>query len=179
MKRLLSLSLPVLLLCIFPQVLRAQSTAGICAFEGADSLAASAYTRPTGLDNSILTTRFKIHYTQSGVHATTLAYAQSIAAYADSSWLIQCTQLGWREPGSDLSNPNNGGDGRYDIYVVSLGSDTNGATPQDLGSSFMLINTNLTGANNRRSTVAHEFSHASQWSYVGFTRSNNWDGKER
>ncbi|MDP2209949.1 MAG: hypothetical protein Q8K98_14425 [Bacteroidota bacterium] len=71
--------------------------------------------RPTlsGTVQYIFTANFKIHYTLSGQDATTLAWAESTAVYAEYCWRI-CDSLGWINPPPDYGE---GGDNRYDIYI--------------------------------------------------------------
>jgi len=71
--------------------------------------------RPTlsGPVVNINTTNFKIHYTLSGTDATTSAWAESVAVYAEHCWST-VSNLGWATPPPDGGN---GGDNRYDIYI--------------------------------------------------------------
>jgi len=71
--------------------------------------------RPTlsGLVLNINTAHFKIHYTLVGDDATTRAWAESTAVYAEYCWR-NCDSLGWISPPPDF---NNGGDNKYDIYI--------------------------------------------------------------
>jgi len=113
---------------------------------------------------------FKIHWTDSGVDATTLAYAQSVAEYADDSWQTECVEMGYFVPPPDGMV---GGDNLYDIYIAqisSLGYTSSGGEfkPPDsthaCSASHIVILRGM-GTNVLKATVAHEFQHAVQMSY--------------
>jgi hypothetical protein len=115
---------------------------------------------------------FKIHWTDSGADATTLAYAQSIADIMDYSWTIQCDSMGYFEPPPDKYA---GGDDRYDIYLMLLSGGTPGYCssggeykPPDsthsCSASYIAIRTGM-GMNLCKATGSHEFQHAVQMSY--------------
>ncbi len=116
---------------------------------------------------------FKIHWTNSGNDATTAAYANNIASAADSSWTVQCDELGFFHPPPDN---NVGGDNKYDIYIKKLSDGTLGYTttygeyrPPDsthrCSASHIVIKNGISNTGTRLSTVAHEFQHAVQMSY--------------
>lgn len=122
--------------------------------------------------------KIRVHYTLSGKDATTLAFAESIATYAQYNWDIQCGQLGWDEPPSDGTM---GGDSRYDIYItdtsLTSGFTTDGqAVPerktsnpnQNEYTSWIQIWKKIIGKNSKyhKFVVSHEFNHASQLSYT-------------
>jgi len=129
------------------------------------------------------TEHFRIHYDTSGTHKIRLwpdtTYRDAVAVAAEYSWAQEVGTLGFRQPPSDLSFPDNGGDGRYDIYVQAL-SGVYGytqpeyyvdGTPQNDATSFLVIDNDYTGFGYAdpllpmRVTVAHEFCHACQFAH--------------
>lgn len=94
--------------------------------------------------------------------------AQSIAkALSDKIW-PQLTILMGREPPSDLGHTDNGGDGRFDIYLVRgigrLGIAGRYWPYCKEVPSYLLIYSDY-DADILKVNVAHEFMHALQWSY--------------
>ncbi len=140
--------------------------------------------------------QFKIHYSTSGTNAVPTAdtspangipdYVEWIAAYADSSYKAEITNLGHRVPPSDGVA---GGDARYDIYTEEMPyygyTQPEGAGPESWNDaiSFVSVHRNFSGfpPNNdpegdqkgaAKVTVAHEYYHAIQFAYdVG---ENSW-----
>lgn len=121
-------------------------------------------------------THVKVHYTTSGVDATTLAYAESTAVYAESCW-ARCTRLGWITPPGDYGA---GGDNLFDIYLRSSGNlgaygvsmyDTaNAAYYPDGWCSWLEICTDsvpqpFSRYGRLKALVAHEFHHSVQQAY--------------
>ncbi|MBT4141088.1 MAG: hypothetical protein HOE48_24485, partial [Candidatus Latescibacteria bacterium] len=123
---------------------------------------------------------FKIHYNTSGLHAVALTdndgnsipdyVDETIAAFEDS-WVKQIDELGYNPPPSD-------GDGVYDIYISSLGTQSVYGLTWPLGSdtilpSYIEVDNNFTDANvyftqgldGLKVTAAHEFFHAIQFGY--------------
>ena len=45
------------------------------------------------------------------------------AAVMDEVWALQVDAYGYRAPKSDLSSKDNGGDGRFDVYLANVGAD--------------------------------------------------------
>lgn len=142
----------------------------ICGQAYVDSLMELGQTlaRPTDLDLTTGTTHILVHYTTTGKNASGLAYAQSVAAAAESSWAIQVGVLGWHEP---LSDGGASGDTRLDFFI----RDTNaaesfvyqGVTASDpsgtrSASSYCTIAKWLPNIDRVRYAVAHEFNHACQ-----------------
>ncbi|MBD3276975.1 MAG: hypothetical protein GF388_01635, partial [Candidatus Aegiribacteria sp.] len=116
---------------------------------------------------------FKIHWTDSGADAVTYGYAECIALAADSSWQVQCNELGFIQPPPDNGV---GGDDLYDIYICYLTGGTLGYTSpsgeyhppdstQNCSASHIVMNSNISGTGQRNCTVSHEFQHAVQMSY--------------
>lgn len=137
----------------------------------------SRYTYATQ-EESLSTGHFKIHYTLLGSDATTLAYATEIAVYAESSYVVECLQMGFTPPPTDGVC---GGDSLWDIYIRAITAA--GFTERDdsvAGEnrwiSHVSIRSNLTDANARREVVAHEFHHMIQFGYSknDFLGTGNW-----
>ena len=136
--------------------------------------------RPT-LSGSVsyrVKTHFRIHYTTSGVDATTLRYAELTAVHAETSW-ARAVRLGWNTPPPDQ---NVGGDNLYDIYIRAL-SGYAGVTPPDSAytalypdgsSSWIEIIPNEDTLGNLQTLVGHEFHHACQESYSVYERPLWW-----
>jgi len=55
-----------------------------------------------------------VHFDTIGQRATSRAYAESVAVYAEEAWRVQIDSLGQTPPPPD---DGRGGDDRYDIYV--------------------------------------------------------------
>jgi squalene-hopene/tetraprenyl-beta-curcumene cyclase len=126
--------------------------------------------RPPFGPDTVSTAHFIIHYTTTGQHQTTRAYAESVAIYAEYCWQRQIEDLNWASPPPDN---NAGGDDRYDIYIRVISDSVMGrAIPDgrysdpypDGQRSYIEINTGLDW-NSLRVTVAHEFNHACQFRY--------------
>lgn len=116
---------------------------------------------------------FKIHWTNSGSDSTTYGYALSIALAADSSWAVQCDQMGFFEPPPDNGV---GGDDLYDIYIVQLTGGVIGYascageyqppdSTHDCSASHIVVHNYIEDLGQRNCVVAHEFQHAIQASY--------------
>jgi len=115
---------------------------------------------------------FKIHWTDSGIDASSLGYAQSLGGYFDFIYPYECDTLGYFEPPPDNMV---GGDNRYDIYILECGGGTLGYTscggeykPPDsthLCSASFIAMDNDNSVNLSKVTGAHEFQHAVQMSY--------------
>ncbi|MCD4775337.1 MAG: T9SS type A sorting domain-containing protein [Candidatus Aegiribacteria sp.] len=116
---------------------------------------------------------FKIHWTNSGVDATSYSYAYTVAVAADSSWQVECNEMNFIYPPPDNGV---GGDDLYDIYICHLEGGTLGYTSrngeyhppdssQACSASHVVIGNSITNVGCRNCTVAHEFQHAIQFSY--------------
>ncbi len=115
---------------------------------------------------------FRIHYTTTGTDASSLTYANNIAAYCDNSWVTECETMGYFVPPSDNGA---GGDNLYDIYIKNAGTGICGycssggeykpadSTHASSASHIVISNTQGTALN--QVTAAHEFQHAIQSSY--------------
>lgn len=138
---------------------------------------------------------FKIHYTTTAGSRDTIQtkygdqnsngipdYPEIVARIADSCWEHHITELGFIEPINDA--PYGGGDSRYDIYLMDVGSRVYGSTVPDTGirfgdnikwTSWMELDTKYEdyfSYSNRpiealQVTMAHEFLHAIHLTYDG------------
>jgi len=125
---------------------------------------------------------FRIHYDTTGDNtpayytaADTLHYSKqallkmyldSTAIAADSAYNFEINNLGYPPPPPDS---NLGGDNKYDIYLIYLGTNNYGYTQfdGDKGPSFIVVNSDFKGFPTLgiyavRVTVAHEFHHSIQ-----------------
>jgi hypothetical protein len=116
-----------------------------------------------------VTTHFRVHYTTSGIDATTPRYAELSSVHAETSW-ARAARLAWNTPPPDQ---NVGGDNLYDIYIRAL-TGYSGLTPPDSAytalypdgsSSWIEIKQDVDTFLALRALVAHEFHHACQESY--------------
>ena len=144
---------------------------------------------------------FLIHYAKEGPHAARVdeklgvdpvtgrpLIVDSTAEIFDSSWSVIIGELGFKQPPSD-SFYASGGDRRFDVYMVDLGTidpifvDAYGLTYRDsifapdfqYATSFMLIDNDYDDSEFSlykdnpldaiRVTAAHEFFHAVQFGY--------------
>ncbi|MBK7091964.1 MAG: hypothetical protein IPH59_09645 [bacterium] len=133
--------------------------------------------------------QFKIWYNTTSTHAVPTTdtapangipdYVEWIAAYCDSSYRAEITNLGHLPPPSDGVV---GGDGRYDIYTEEMGyygytqPETAGPNAWNDASSYISVHRNFVGfpANDdpegdvkgaAKVTCAHEYYHAVQFAY--------------
>ena len=132
-------------------------------------------------ESTHLSTYFKFHYVTTGANAATFAFVQQLATEADKVWGQIITTMGYNAPPSDGSA---GGDAKYDIYLLDIGSagvygyvssdatTTSGIYPGGIQSYMVIDNdfvvsqfgyaTPLTPA---KVTLAHEFFHSIQYGY--------------
>ncbi len=151
---------------------------------GAKWSAGGAYTAST-----IGSARFVVHYVSApSTHAAyaTAAFAQSIADEMELIATTENTTLGWTVPPDDSALTNNGGDGRYDVYLSDVGglpsgaifgySSTDGYAPGAAGVaaySYLVLDNDYSatqyGSGNAldlmKVTAAHEYNHACQFAY--------------
>jgi hypothetical protein len=142
---------------------------------------------------------FKIHFVKDGDSAVFQPnvdnngngvpdYVDTCAAVLDHIWTKEIDSLGYNVPPSDGWYPStwdNGGDGKYDIYLVNLGTGYLGATYPETTSapnpalwsytSWIVLDNDYTDYpalhpqyDWLRVTAAHEFFHAIQMGYDVF-----------
>ena len=112
---------------------------------------------------------FRIFYDTKGPNSSSLAYAQQLGGYLETSWSHEVTTLSFHSP--DL-----GSDGKVEVYIMDLGTSLFGLANPD---GFLKINRNMswappnddpagssTGA--LKVTAAHEFFHLVQFATTSF-----------
>lgn len=123
---------------------------------------------------------FRIHYNNTGTDAVQYDI-QEFARAADSAYSFEIGYLGFLPPPPDNGE---GGDDRYDIYVMETGN-LYGGTEFTLGtngkgSSYMKVHYSFAGGfythgiDAARVTVAHEFHHAIQIGGYIFREEDTW-----
>jgi len=131
--------------------------------------------RPYGLNQTITTTHYIVHYTTTGGDACNQAYAQTVADACELTWTTLHTQMGWDVPPGD--GGLGGGTNMIDCYIHSLGSGILGQAepespvpttpePNDYTGFFHISNT-ISNLGWRQSTVSHENMHVVQFGYFG------------
>jgi hypothetical protein len=138
--------------------------------------------RPTNLTTLRTTAHYIIHYTLAGSDATTESYVDAIQEACEVGWTSFHTTYGWDLPPGDGSI--GGGTNMIDCYVHALGASTMGLTeressvPPDPPNSdytgFFHINTNISSAGERKSTVVHEYMHVVQFGYNSGSQNSWW-----
>ncbi len=131
--------------------------------------------RPTGLNLTITTTHYVIHYTTTGTDACTAQYAQTVADAAELTWTTLHTQMGWDIPPGD--GALGGGTNLIDCYIHNLGSGILGmaepenpvpSTPEPYDyTGFFHVGNTISNLGWRQSTTAHENMHVIQFGYFG------------
>lgn len=141
---------------------------------------------------------FKIHFTDEGDSAVYQPsvdnngngvpdFVDNCADILDHVWAKEVDTMGYTPPPSDdwyvINDWNNGGDGKYDVYLVNLGTSYLGATypetTQTAGgwewTSFLVLDNNYTGYPPYHEqyewlkvTAAHEFFHTIHLGYDAF-----------
>jgi len=143
------------------------------------------FERPT-LEHTYDTPHFKIHYDTQGDNAVPNEdWVDSCAEVLEHVWDMEVNVLGYKAPPNDSLHPapiNDGGDSRYDIYLLSLSPQILGYTAWDSLSwanpaswtSFIVLDNDYSvhdyGSLHTRLewlqvTFAHEFFHAIQLGY--------------
>jgi hypothetical protein len=133
----------------------------------------------TGPVEILETENFIIHYTLEGDDETEEDFVEEVAKAVEEALQIQ-TDLGWARPPSDIVQ---GGDGRYDVYIVQLpdvygyatSSSSFGDNPNtdaeeaDARAGFLVLDNDYSEYADplqaMRATVAHEFHHVVQYGY--------------
>lgn len=129
---------------------------------------------------------FRIHYATSGDHAVRSDipnYVDSVAAIFDHVYAYLVDTLGYPAPPSDGGYDTQGGDGKFDVYLINLGSSLYGLAYPDsiiqnlsdpnakFATAYMELDNdyaNLSQYSDRpleavRVTAAHEFFHVIQF----------------
>jgi hypothetical protein len=126
--------------------------------------------------------RFVIHYTLEGADATSESLVQQMADVMNEVWDYQIVQLGWMAPPSDCGE---GGDTRFDVYVMELENQgiLGYAQPEGLvgdnpasteveqyaAYSYLALDNNYDSSADpialMRATAAHEFHHGVQFGF--------------
>ena len=139
---------------------------------------------------------FKIHYVTEGADAVFQPtvdqnhngypdWVETAGEILDYVWSREVNGLGYRQPPSDGGYPgqyNNGGDGRYDVYLLNISSFYLGYTAPEFyvsgssgpATSYMVLDNDYVGVGSQHTqvqwmevTAAHEFFHAIQMGYDG------------
>lgn len=112
-------------------------------------------------------------------------YVETVAAVLEDVWDFEIGDLGYREPKPDGASANDGGDGRFDVYLTNLGDDglygyCTSDDPNLFGgyryfdfSAYCVLDNDYAAAEfgyadvtlPLRVTAAHEFFHAVQFAY--------------
>jgi hypothetical protein len=153
---------------------------GTHAWSGAERAAAESLCDPNP---------FCIHWTTTGNDASATEWVDEVAIALNTVWDTEIDALGYRQPKSDGSSANNGGDGRLDVYLLDLGADglfgycttddpntTNGYSYFDFSAYCAVDNDFLDFCGDLacspeqaekflKVTAAHEFFHAVQFAY--------------
>ncbi|MCK4223778.1 MAG: T9SS type A sorting domain-containing protein [candidate division Zixibacteria bacterium] len=130
---------------------------------------------------------FKIWYTEDntngdavpgsdGNQATIPQYVIDFGSYLEHVWTEEVTTMGYEAPASDAGEPNNGGDGLFDVYIVDMVSYGYVSHYCDDPVSYMVVENDYSGfpgnddpEGNQKGamkvTAAHEFNHACQSVY--------------
>jgi hypothetical protein len=125
------------------------------------------------------TENFIIHYTQEGDDEADEDYIEEVAETVEEVFEIQM-DLGWAQPPSDMVQ---GGDGRYDVYIINLediygyvtssssfGDNPNTDFEEEFARpGFLVLDNDYSEYDDpnqaMRATVAHEFHHVVQYGY--------------
>lgn len=144
------------------------------------------FERPT-LEHTYDTPHFKIHYDTQGDNAVPNEdWVESCAKVLEHVWDMEVNVLGYKAPPNDSLHPlpiNNGGDSKYDIYLLSLDQQILGYTAWDSilwanpasWTSYIVLDNDYDDYGSRHTqlewlqvTFAHEFFHAVQMGYDPF-----------
>lgn len=138
-----------------------------------------------------------VHYVASTADAPDLTdvdpangipdYVEAASAVLEEVWAAEVTELGYRRPKSDITSANDGGDGRFDVYLANLGDDglygycttddPNAIDPSSTYryydfSAYCVVDNDYAefpppsnGLRALKATMAHEFFHAVQFAY--------------
>jgi hypothetical protein len=130
------------------------------------------------------TPRFRVHYTEAGAHRvpgsdddpiTVPEHVEQLGAIYESAHDAYVA-LGFRTPLSDAGTANDGGDGRFDVYLVDFARAADGAfraevCDGDRCSGYMVQENDFAGYGyptvdvGNRTVASHELFHAVQAAY--------------
>ena len=126
---------------------------------------------------------FKIHYVTQGDSAVPNEdWVNTCGEVLEHVWDAEIDSLGYNQPPSDDWYPDNGGDGKYDVYLLSLDPAILGYSVQDsflpshptsitsyivLDHDYLDYGSLHTQLEWLQVTAAHEFFHAIQFGYDG------------
>ncbi len=131
---------------------------------------------------------FRVHFTRAGRNAVPAAdgndsgvpdLVEAVAGVYDDVTGTYERTLGFRRPLSDATIPNNGGDGRFDVYLLDFGSGADGtfrvdqclSSNQEQCIGYVVQENDFVGFGYPNATVAtrilgsHEYFHAVQDAY--------------
>ena len=130
---------------------------------------------PEGQRYHVDTPHFRIHFTDTGPDAATIAFVKDTATVLEEVWVAEVERLGWPEP---LPDEGLGGTGRHgqdlvDVYLVDLDDGPYGYVAADEENpcvlcrsvhGFLVLENDYIGYEPNppdalRSTAAHEFAH--------------------
>lgn len=127
--------------------------------------------------------RFCVHYVTSTADAASPAWVRYTLRQLNRVWKHQINRMGYRKPLSDRPLPNNGGNGKFDVYLKDLGSaglygycapeaTLIGSKYRWRAISYCALDNDFSRAQfgtapkpTLKATAAHEFFHAVQFSY--------------
>ena len=126
----------------------------------------------------ICTENVCVHYVATTADAATPSYAASVSAVMEEVWSIEVDRLGWRAPKTDLPAIDNGGDGRFDVYLGQAGGNYGycgvaGNYGNRTAAPYCVIDNDFSASDFGdidpvaavKATAAHEFAHAVQFNY--------------
>ena len=135
----------------------------------------------SGVESTYDTENFRIHYTEEGEDASELEYVERVGEIMEEVLAIQIEELGWVKPPSDFGQ---GGDGRYDVYLInqdgiygyassSSATGDNETTPDIIEefaqAGFLVLDNDYAEFDDPDrallATAAHEFHHVVQYGY--------------
>ncbi|MGA1868806.1 MAG: MXAN_6640 family putative metalloprotease [bacterium] len=152
-----------------------------------------SYWVPPEVDYPQIGEKFKFWYVdhdtpdaEGYVHTTTLDYVKSVARVLDTVYNVEISSMGYQEPPDDSNKDDNGGDGKYDVYIMDCGAvglygyvdppgkaDPSATTGDEANSyySFMVLDNDYSSTDFPNSdpnealkvTAAHEYHHAIQF----------------
>ncbi|MGA1824609.1 MAG: MXAN_6640 family putative metalloprotease [bacterium] len=128
------------------------------------------------------------HATEDGggnLHTTTLTYVKSVASVLDTVYNVEINTMGYPAPPDDNNKDDNGGDEKFDVYIMdcgavgffgyvsSVGKATDATSGDEANSyySFMVLDNDFSSTQFPESTptgalkvtAAHEYHHAIQF----------------